>query len=489
MESQPHDVQTRLSEPTIAIVGRPNVGKSTLFNRLIGRRRAITDPTPGVTRDPVSAATTIDGRPLRVVDTGGYTTEGDELAQAISDRALGEIREADVVLLVVDGTGLTALDELFLDELRPYKDRLVLVVNKIDAPERESLVWDFYRLGLARVVGVSAAHARGTEELLEAIDEVLGAAWIEAVAGRRAADHQEALRERGRGRRGAWFDEEDAACAQGSEAAPTGEVEVPRALSIAVLGRPNTGKSTLVNRLTERESSLVSPVPGTTRDVIEGEFEFAGYRHRILDTAGIRRKNRVSENIEYYSVTRAIDTIEEADVVVLLVDAEKGLSDQDKKIAALVVDRGRGLVIGLNKWDLLPQIGNQFEAVRDRILFVFPVISFAPIVALSAHTGSGVKELLTAVDRVHRQLHHRVDTGNLNRHLERWVEQTPPPVRGRGRLKIRYMTQVQRLPVTFVAFVNRKKGFPQSYVSYLKNRIRADFGLSSIPFRLELRER
>ena len=461
MESQPHDVQTWLSEPTIAIVGRPNVGKSTLFNRLIGRRRAITDPTPGVTRDPVSAAATIDDRPLRVVDTGGYTTEGDELARAISDRALGEIREADVVLLVVDGTGLTALDELFLDELRPYEDRLVLVVNKIDAPERESLVWDFYRLGLARVVGVSAAHARGTEELLEAIDEVLGAAWIE----------------------------EDAASASESEAAPTGAAEVPRTLSIAVLGQPNTGKSTLVNRLTERESSLVSPIPGTTRDVIEGAFEFDGLRHRILDTAGIRRKNRVSENIEYYSVTRAIDTIEEADVVVLLIDADKGLSDQDKKIAALVVDRGRGLVIGLNKWDLLPQIGNQFEAVRDRILFVFPVISFAPIVPLSAQTGSGVKELLTAVDKVHRQLHHRVDTGNLNRHLERWVEQTPPPVRGRGRLKIRYMTQVQRLPVTFVAFVNRKKGFPESYVSYLKNRIRADFGLSSIPFRLELRER
>ncbi|MFW6293831.1 MAG: GTPase, partial [Spirochaetota bacterium] len=203
-------MQTKLGEPTIAIVGRPNVGKSTLFNRLIGRRRAITDPTPGVTRDPVVATARIDGRPLRVVDTGGYTTDGDELAQAISDRALAEIRDADVVLLVVDGTGLTALDELFLDELRPYKDRLVLVVNKIDAPERESLVWDFYRLGLERVVGISAAHARGTEELLEAIDEVLGAEWIEGVERWRAADREDALRERERrGRRGRdWFDEE-----------------------------------------------------------------------------------------------------------------------------------------------------------------------------------------------------------------------------------------------------------------------------------------
>ncbi|MFP4114070.1 MAG: ribosome biogenesis GTPase Der [Spirochaetota bacterium] len=444
--SQQHNASTRTARPTIAIVGRPNVGKSTLFNRLVGSRRAITDPTPGVTRDPVAAHAEIDGRPVRLVDTGGYTTDTDEMAKAISDRALGEIRHADVVLLLVDATELTALDELFLDQLRHYEEKLVLVVNKVDAPERRDLVWDFYRLGVARVVPVSAAHGRGREELVEAIDEVLGGQW-------------------------------------------TPPADEPGSVSLAVLGRPNTGKSTLVNLLTGTDGSLVSPIPGTTRDVIEGAFEWKDTRFRILDTAGIRRKNRVSENIEYYSVTRAIGTIEDAEVVALLIDADKGLSEQDKKIAALVVERGRGLVLGLNKWDLLPDIPNQFEAVRDRILFMFPVISFAPMVPMSAHTGKGVDQLLQAVGQVHRQLHHRVDTGKLNRHLEKWVESTPPPVRGRGRLKIRYITQVQRLPVTFVAFVNRKKGFPDSYVGYLKNRIRADFGLSSIPFRLELRER
>ncbi|MFW6288394.1 MAG: ribosome biogenesis GTPase Der, partial [Spirochaetota bacterium] len=280
------------------------------------------------------------------------------------------------------------------------------------------------------------------------------------------------------------------------EPQPPGEPQTPGdelppedVISIAVLGKPNTGKSTLVNRLTGIEGSIVSPVPGTTRDVIEGEFLWNDRRYRILDTAGIRRKNKVSENIEYYSVTRAIDTIEEAEVVVLLVDADQGLSDQDKKIASLVVDRGRGLVLGFNKWDLLPNIPNQFQAVRDRILFMFPIVSFAPMIALSAHTGKGVTELLEAVGQVHRQLHHRIDTGKLNRHLERWLDRTPPPVRGRGRLKVRYITQVQRLPVTFIAFVNRKKGFPESYIGYIKNQIRADFGLSSIPFRLELRER
>ncbi len=456
MASKPHEAPGgRL--PTVAIVGRPNVGKSTLFNRLIRRRRAITDPTPGVTRDPVAANTELDGLWVRVVDTGGYTADHDEMARAITAKALSEIRSADVVLLVVDATELTAADELFLQTLRSYEERLVLVVNKIDSPERADLVWDFHRLGLRRVVGVSAAHGRGTDELIAAITGLLPQGL--AAQPEPPADEPEESFSR------------------------------PTTITIAVLGRPNTGKSTLVNRLTGYDGSIVSEVPGTTRDVIEGEFVRDGQAYRILDTAGLRRKSRVSENIEYYSVTRAIDTIEDAEVVVLLVDAEQGLSDQDKKIASLIVDRGRGLVIGLNKWDLMPKIGNRFEAVRDRIRFIFPVISFAPIIPLSARSGTGVPKLLDAIGQVHRQLYHRVDTGKLNRHLEEWLTRTPPPVRGRGRLKVRYITQVQRLPVTFVAFVNRRKGFPESYVGYLKNQIRADFGLSSIPFRLELRER
>lgn len=475
MAWQPYELATG-TRPTIAIVGRPNVGKSTLFNRLVGRRRAITDPTPGVTRDPVSSPAEIDGRRVRVVDTGGYTTESDDLARAISGRAMEEIEQADAVLLVVDATELTALDEIFLERLRPYEDRLILAVNKVDAPERASLVWDFYRLGLPRVVAVSAAHGRGYEELAEALDEILGE------AGRPVPDADSAAATAGSSREEASGDAEPGAGEPAADA-------VPRQIDLAVLGKPNTGKSTLVNRLTGSDSSLVSPVPGTTRDVIEGAFVYQETFYRILDTAGIRRKNRVSQNVEYYSVTRAIDTIEEAEVVVMLVDVEEGLSDQDKKIAALVVERGRGLVMALNKWDLLPRIGNQFEAIRDKILFQFPVISFAPILPLSARTGRGVPELLKEVGKVHRQLHHRVDTGKLNRHLEQWVERTPPPVRGSRRLKIRYMTQVQRLPVTFVAFVSRRKGFPESYVSYLKNQIRADFGLTSIPLRLELRER
>ena len=449
----------------VAIVGRPNVGKSTLFNRIIGRRRAITDAMPGVTRDPVGVPVRYAGRTLRVVDTGGFTTDGDELARAISDRAIAEIERSSVVLLLLDATEFTALDEEFLEQLRPFQPRMVLVVNKLDTVERDHLVWNFHALGVPRVVGVSSAHGRGVDELEAAVADVLDELGIPPDDGELASGFFAAGRE-----------------------VTDADLEI-RPLQLAVLGRPNTGKSTLVNRLTGTDGSLVSPVPGTTRDVIEGEFEHGRMRFRILDTAGIRRKSRVSEDVEYYSVIRAIDTIEEAEVVVLLVDADKGLSDQDKKIASLVVDKGRGLVLGLNKWDLLPRVANQFQAVKDRILFMFPVIAFAPIVPLSASRGDGVADLLKAVVKVRRQLYQRVETGVLNRHLEQWLERTPPPMRGKRRLRVRYMTQVQRYPVTFVAFVNQLKGFPDSYVGHLRNQIRADFGLDSIPLRLELRER
>ena len=436
------------SFPRVAIVGRPNVGKSTLFNRLVGRRRAITHATPGVTRDPVEARVTVEGTTFELVDTGGYTTDNDDLSRLISDKALAVIDQSQLILFLVDATELTALDEEYLELLRPRMDRLILVANKLDTPERDNLVWDLYSLGVSAVQGISSAHGRGIAELLEQVIDLLP---------------------------------------EQNEGIDDPQDDVTR---IAVLGQPNTGKSTLVNLLTGSSRSMVSAVPGTTRDVIEGRFSRDGHEYEILDTAGIRRKKKVHEDIEYYSVTRAIDTIEQAEVVILLVDAEKGLTDQDKKIASLVVDRGRGLILGLNKWDLLPDIANQYEAVCDRIRFVFPIASFAPIVALSAQNVTGVDTLLREVGLVRNQLHHRIETGKLNRHLEEWVERTPPPVVGhRGRPKLRYMTQVRTLPVTFICFVNKKKSIPDSYVGYLRNQIRKDFGMTKVPFRFELRER
>jgi GTP-binding protein len=451
LELQPHEATTSGRLPRVAIVGRPNVGKSTLFNRLLGRRRAITDATPGVTRDPVEVRTELGGRGVLLVDTGGYTTDRDELAELISSRAIEALSASDAILLLLDATDVTALDLEFMERLRPFNEKMTLVINKIDTEARENLVWDFYEYGITPVIGISSAHGRGIDELIDHL----------------VAELPE----------------------ESETAGPPDETD-PSEIRIAVLGQPNTGKSTLVNRLTGSTSSMVSPVPGTTRDVIEGRFASDGHNFYILDTAGIRRKKKVSESIEYYSVTRAIDTIDQAEVVVLLVDAEKGLSDQDKKIAALVADRGRGLILGLNKWDLLPQVGNQFQAVEDRIRYMFPIVAFAPIVPLSAQTGSGVPALIKEIQHVRNQLLHRVETGKLNRHLADWVERTPPPVHGhRGRPKFRYMTQTNRLPVTFVAFVKHKKAIPESYVGYLKNQIRKDFGMTKIPFRLELRER
>lgn len=439
--------------PQIAIVGRPNVGKSTLFNRLVGRRRAITDPTPGVTRDPVAVRTEFAHRDVVFVDTGGFTTDADELSRLISRRALETIEHSAAVLLLVDGTGLTALDEEFLEQVRPFGSRLVLVVNKLDTERRDDLIWEFHALGTSRVVGISAAHGRGIDELEEAVAPLLEAAEI---AGTGADE------------RGA---------------------EVDEPIRIAILGQPNTGKSTLVNRLTSSDNSIVSPVPGTTRDVIEGAFEWDGRRFIVLDTAGIRRRTKVKENIEYYSVNRAINTIRDADVVVILIDAEKGLTDQDKKISSLVVERGRGVVLALNKWDLMPKVGNQFQAIRDRIDFLFPILHFAPLIPISGLTGAGVERLLHAVSEVRDQLHRRVDTGILNRKLEKWIDENPPPVRSGRRARFKYMTQVDTLPVTFVVFVGNRRGIAESYVGYLRNRIRTEFGLDKIPIRLELRHR
>lgn len=446
--------------PQVAVVGRPNVGKSTLFNRLVGQRRAITDPTPGVTRDPVSHSAVFAGRNVRLTDTGGYTTDSDDMARAISARAMRSIEQSQVVLLVVDGTELTALDEVFLGELRRFSDRLVLVVNKLDTERRDDLIWEFHALGVDRVVGVSAAHGRGIAELESVVSPLL----------EQDSDDDEGAEE---------------TAGEGSEEADAEDGTV----RIAILGQPNTGKSTLVNYLTQSDNSLVSETPGTTRDVIEGSFRYEDHDFLVLDTAGIRRKSKVSENIEYYSVNRAIETIRSAEVIVLMIDADKGLTDQDKKISSLVVERGRGIILALSKWDLMPRIGNQFQAIRDRIDFLFPILKFAPLVPISGVTGSGVDRLLTTIVQVRSQLHHRVDTGKLNRHLRKWLEENPPPVRGKRRPRIRYMTQVDRLPVTFVAFVSSTKALADSYVQYLKNRIRADFGLDKIPFRLELRDR
>jgi GTP-binding protein len=435
----------------VAILGRPNVGKSTLFNALIGRRRAITHSDPGVTRDSVEAETLFSGRRILLIDTGGYRVERDEMDELVAAKSLQAARNADLALLVLDATETNAEDETYIEKLRALEEKLILVVNKVDTPDRESLVWNFHSYGFPHVVGVSAAHRRSLEDLKELVVRLLG---------------PEAAGE----------------APQGEGAALTGD-----AVRVAVLGKPNSGKSSLSNLLLGEDKSIVSSMPGTTRDVVEGRFTYRGRTFRLLDTAGIRRKSRVKDSIEYYSVSRALESVREADVVLLLVDSAEGLSDQDKKIAAYAVDQGRGIVLVMSKWDLVSGGKKSEEREAERIRFFFPVLHFAPIVPVSSLVKSGVKRLLETALELHEQLTRRVGTGRLNQSIQEWVTRYPLPVRGKN-YKIRFATQVKVNPVRFVVFVNRIAGFPMAYTQYLENCIRRDLGFSKIPVAVEIRQ-
>jgi GTP-binding protein len=258
-------------------------------------------------------------------------------------------------------------------------------------------------------------------------------------------------------------------------------------IRIALLGKPNTGKSTLSNRLTASDNSIVSDIPGTTRDVVEGSFVWKNREFCILDTAGIRRKPKVTENIEYYSVNRAIKSIEEADIVLLVIDAQEGLSDQDKKIASLAHSKGRGIIMVLNKWDIMPQVKNSLTAVSDRIHFLFGQMEFAPIIGVSALDGTGISELLSTAIKMYGQLRRRIDTAPLNQALEKWLVEYPPPIGPQTRFKLKYAVQVSDNPVKFIFFASRPRAVTDAYIAYLRNKIRRDLGFSLIPVQVEIR--
>ncbi|MEW5817335.1 MAG: ribosome biogenesis GTPase Der [Spirochaetota bacterium] len=437
----------RKSLPQIVIVGRPNVGKSTLFNRLLGKRRAITDIRPGVTRDPVEAECD-SSLPCLLIDTGGFKAGKDPIDRLVVEKSIARIKEADLILLVMDVHEITSEDEAFVEFLRPYSDKIFLVVNKADNPKDEYAVWNFQTFGFPNMLGISAAHGIHIGELKEKIAALL--------AGKTASLLKE---------------------------------EVKPDIRLAVLGKPNTGKSTLVNKLTKSELSIVSEIPGTTRDVIEGEFVYNNLLFRVCDTAGIRKKKKVDKDVEYYSVNRAVKSINEADVVFLIIDAAEELSEQDKKIASLVVKKGKGIILVLNKWDIMQNIPNQFEAVKDRIRFVFPVLEFAPVIPISALYGRGIDTLMETGIKIWRQLNRRIDTSTLNQKLKGWIEHYAPPLsKKHTAYKLKFITQIRLNPVHFIFFVNRKKGFPGAYIQYIKNRIRKEFGFSLIPFNIELKE-
>ncbi|MDR2177397.1 MAG: ribosome biogenesis GTPase Der [Treponema sp.] len=434
--------------PVVVLTGRPNVGKSTLFNRLLHRRRAITDPTPGVTRDPVQAEAFIAGKPLRLIDTGGFkldSTLSTTLDDVVVEKTLETLEQADLIVLILEAGEITTEDQELIELLRPRQDRLLVAVNKTEGGRREAESWNLLSCGFEKIYPISAEHGDNVAELEEAIVSRLNFSRVRT---------------------------------ENSEERP---------IRIALLGKPNTGKSTLSNRLTASAASIVSETPGTTRDVVEGAFSWKNREFLVLDTAGIRRKTKVTENIEYYSVNRAIKSIDDADIVFLLIDALEGLSDQDKKIAALAHNRGRGIILALNKWDTMPGIKNNFQAVCDRIHFFFGQMEFAPIVALSASSGDGVDNLLNTAVKMYRQLNTRVETGKLNQVLERWLREYPPPSAPRTRFKVRYAVQKSANPVAFIFFVSRPQAVREAYIAYLKNKIRADLGFSLVPVAVEIR--
>lgn len=439
----------------VAILGRANVGKSTLFNRLLGKRRAITHATPGVTRDGVEGRIRIKDLEVTLLDSGGYSRDQGIIEKRIADKVTLIADGCDLILLLVEAGGLSAEDLDFLERLRRYEEKLILVVNKVDGENQALNVGEFYALGFQHLIPVSAAHGRNIEALEEGIYQAAER------SGYTGADRPETSRE--------------------------------KRIRLTILGKPNTGKSTLLNKFLRTEKSLVTEIPGTTRDPVEGQFHYRGHELEVVDTAGIRRKSKVREAVEYYSVNRSIKSIEEADVVLLVIDAVEGISDQDKKIASLAARKGRGIILVLNKWDRLAEEEEGGEAksrwreVRDRTRFLFPTLGFAPILRISALSGWGTGRLLEAVLAIFGQLNCKVATPRLNQLLKTWVGEYALPVRGRN-VKIRYATQTGVNPVRFLFFVNNLKGYPKRYNQYLIGRIRRDLGFDKVPLFIEVRE-
>jgi GTP-binding protein len=497
--------------PLIAIVGRPNVGKSTLFNRLVGGRPALVHDTPGLTRDRRYGECDYFGAEMRLVDTGGLDPAAarDVIGAGIHRQALRAIDEADALVLVVDGrAGLSAIDQDLAGQLRVTGKPVFLAVNKIDHPTRDDLVHDFHALALGPPYPVSAAHGRGIDPLLEAIAAAVGAKRPGATEGDAGAGRDDAWDvlaaeppdpDEGDGEAGEGANEdaaEDAAeDSDADDAADAGKrrgrrrdaVEA-RPLRVAFVGRPNAGKSSLTNRLLGDERSLVHHVAGTTTDPVDAAFSIGGRDYVLVDTAGIRRKAKVEADIEKLAVTMALSQIERADIVVLVIDAALGPAEQDARISGMIEQAGRGLLIALNKSDLVSGEAARAQ-LRELTTDTFHFLSWAPSVMLSAQRGDGVDRLLDAVDKVAREHARRVPTAQLNRFFAEVIEEMPPPLhRGRA-VRIHYLTQAATRPPTFVLWANTPDGLAPSYKRFLANRLRERYGFRGSPIRIAVKAR
>ncbi len=467
---------------TLAIVGRPNVGKSTLFNRLVGRRQALVDDRPGVTRDRREGEGRLGALRFRVVDTAGYEeADAASLAGRMRRQTERAVAEADVALLLVDArAGVTPLDESFAGWLRAAGTPVLLAANKAEGRAGEPGVYEAYGLGLGEPIALSAAHGEGLEALAEALLP------FDRAAGREAAEAAEAE-----------------ALARAHEVTADGAVDAERAtemaldaasepppgpLQLAIVGRPNVGKSTLLNALVGRDRVLTGPEPGITRDAIAVDWQWRGQPVRLVDTAGMRRRARVDEALEKLSVADARRALGLANVVVLVLDAGLGLERQDLTIARHVLDEGRALVVAINKWDAVDDGRTALRQVRERLEISLPQARGVPVVTLSALHRRRLGALMDAVLGAYGLWTTRLATAELNRWLAGMVEAHPPPVVAGRRLKLRYMTQVKARPPTFVVWTTRPDELPEGYRRYLIQGLRDAFGLWGVPVRLFLRK-
>ena len=434
-------------KPIIAIVGRPNVGKSTLFNRLVGRRKAMVDDMPGVTRDRNYAEVKRFDVPFILVDTGGFEPEtSDRMLQQMREQSRFAMDEADLILFVMDARdGLTPADTMVVEMLRRINKPVFYIINKVDGESQESATGDFYQLGIDHVYTVSAEHNRGIGDLM---DDVLASVPQDAV-----------------------IDEEE---------------EITR---VAVVGRPNVGKSTLVNRLLGYERVVANATAGTTRDAVDTRFTVNKKPYVLIDTAGIRRKGKTVEKVEKYSVMDALRSIERADVVLIVLNAEDGVTEQDSKIAGYAYEAGRGCIFVVNKWDTVTKDNASIGKFTDEIRRCFKYLPFAPILFISATTGQRTGKIIAEVDVVMEQFTKRVTTGELNRIFTQAIEENHAPLNQGKRVKFYFATQVGIKPPSFVIFTNQPDGIYFSYERYLMNKFREAFGFNGTPLKLIFRGR
>ncbi len=438
--------------PVLAVVGRPNVGKSTLFNRLLGERKAIVDDRPGVTRDRNYAEAEWAGRRYLLVDTGGFDSEcADNLKQRVQEQSRLAVAQADVVLLLFDGKyGLNPLDREAVDLLRKASKPVFYAVNKLDSRQRAENLYEFYALGLDPLYSISAEHGLGIPDLLDDI------------VRRFPPIH------------------DNGAAAERAEIVP---------LRVAIVGRPNVGKSTLINRLLGFERSVVDPTPGTTRDSLDTPFEINGEPCILVDTAGIRRKARINDRIERFSVNRSLRSVDRGNLIIHVIDGPEGVTDQDAQILSYACQRGKALLLAVNKWDLVVKDGGDAQQYREDVNTKLSFLEFAPIAFIAAATGHGVRKMLETAARIVKAYRRKVSTSMVNQALQRIVRAHAAPMSQGKAVKFYYGTQTGTQPPTFTLFVNRPRAVPESYQRYLVSHLRENLGLENAPIKLVLRPR